>query len=171
MAKQKQVVIIVGSESDLHAINDSKMTEILNAMDISYEISAASAHRHGDELTSYCRQQLRLGTNVFIAVVGLSPGLPGAILAAINRTRPVIGVAVTSMGIPAHLMLPAIAIMPPDCPVAATGVDRQGLDNAAMLAAQIVAAFNPETSQLLETYLQHHTKSAQFDIALPLSRK
>ena len=77
----------------------------------------------------------------------MAAALPGVIAA--NTTVPVIGVPIKGMldGLDALL---SIVQMPPGIPVATVGVN--GALNAGILAAQFVAAANPEVSARLAAY-------------------
>lgn len=50
------IEIIVGSQSDLEILRESKLPGILNHAGVDWNLSILSAHRHSDELTDFCRQ-------------------------------------------------------------------------------------------------------------------
>jgi len=85
-------------------------------------------------------------TDVFIAMAGLSAALPGTIAA--RTLKPVIGVPI-HRGIGLDSLL-SVVQMPPGVPVAAVGLDAS--ENAALLAAQILALSHPEVLQALVAY-------------------
>jgi 5-(carboxyamino)imidazole ribonucleotide mutase len=77
----------------------------------------------------------------------MAAALPGVIAA--STTLPVIGVPIKGMldGLDAML---SIIQMPPGIPVATVGVN--GAQNAAILAAEILALSNPELAEKLKAY-------------------
>jgi 5-(carboxyamino)imidazole ribonucleotide mutase len=85
---------------------------------------------------------------VFIAIAGLSAALPGVIAA--RTYKPVIGVPVSgAVNLDSIL---SVVQMPPGIPVAAVGLDRG--ENAALLAAQILALKDEKVRKALVKYRQ-----------------
>jgi 5-(carboxyamino)imidazole ribonucleotide mutase len=133
---QPQVAILVGSKSDLPAMEEAE-TE-LTERGIRSETRVMSAHREPDVVADYARNAKLRGIRVIIAGAGLSAALPGVVAA--HSELPVIGVPLTSRtsvagGLDALL---SISQMPTGVPVACVGVDNAR--NAAVLAARILAA-------------------------------
>ncbi len=141
------VSIILGSKSDADIAK--KAIEIFNRFDINYDVNVASAHRTPARVIEIINTSHESGVKVFIAIAGLAAHLPGVV--ASHTTRPVIGVPVKAAldGIDALL---SIAQMPGGIPVACVGIGRG--ENAAILAAQIIATGNKE----LERKLADHRK-------------
>lgn len=141
------VSIIMGSTSDLPILE--KAAKFLDEMEIPFEMNALSAHRTPDEVENFAKQAEERGIRVIIAGAGMAAALPGVIAA--NTTLPVIGVPIKGMldGLDAML---SIIQMPPGIPVATVGVN--GAQNAAILAAEILALSNPEISERLKAYKQ-----------------
>ncbi len=141
------VSIILGSKSDADIAK--KAIEIFNRFDINYDVNVASAHRAPARVIEIINNAHESGVKVFIAIAGLAAHLPGVV--ASHTTRPVIGVPVKAAldGIDALL---SIAQMPGGIPVACVGIGRG--ENAAILAAQIIATGNKE----LERKLADHRK-------------
>lgn len=141
------VSIIMGSTSDLPIME--KAAKFLDEMEIPFEMNALSAHRTPDEVEDFAKQAEERGIRVIIAGAGMAAALPGVIAA--NTTLPVIGVPIKGMldGLDAML---SIIQMPPGIPVATVGVN--GAQNAAILAAEILALSNPEISERLKAYKQ-----------------
>jgi len=137
------VQIVLGSKSDMKVAE--KAVTVLKELGVRYKLSVASAHRTPelvDKLVSEAEAE------VFIAIAGLSAALPGAIAA--RTTKPVIGVPVSG---PVNLdAILAIVQMPPGIPVAGVGLDRG--DNAALLAAQIIALKDDKLRKAIEKYRQ-----------------
>lgn len=139
------VSIIMGSTSDLPVME--KAAKFLDEMDITFEMNALSAHRTPQEVEEFAKNAESRGVRVIIAGAGMAAALPGVIAA--STTLPVIGVPIKGMldGLDAML---SIIQMPPGIPVATVGVN--GAQNAAILAAEMLALGNESLSQKLKTY-------------------
>jgi 5-(carboxyamino)imidazole ribonucleotide mutase len=137
-----KVSIIMGSTSDLPVME--KAASALNDFGIPFEINALSAHRTPDEVEKFARGASDRGIKVIIAAAGMAAHLPGVIAAM--TTLPVIGVPIKASleGLDALL---AIVQMPPGIPVATVGIN--GAQNAAILAAQIIATGDKEVAASL----------------------
>jgi phosphoribosylaminoimidazole carboxylase PurE protein len=130
------VGIVMGSKSDMEAME--KAAAELSARDILHELRVMSAHREPDVVAEYAKNAQMRGLRVIIAGAGISAALPGAVAA--HTELPVIGVPLSGRltaagGLDAIL---SIVQMPPGVPVACVGLDNAR--NAAILAAQILAA-------------------------------
>ena len=139
------VSIIMGSTSDLPVME--KAAQFLDEMEIPFEMNALSAHRTPREVEEFASQAEGRGVQVIIAGAGMAAALPGVIAA--STTVPVIGVPVKGMldGLDALL---SIVQMPPGIPVATVGVN--GAQNAAILAAEMLALADPALAQRLKAY-------------------
>ncbi|MFQ6088903.1 MAG: AIR carboxylase family protein [Candidatus Methanofastidiosia archaeon] len=122
------VLIVLGSESDIHVAE--RVKRVLDLEKISYKVEVASAHRDVEKLDELL---LKTKCKIFIAIAGLSAQLPGYI--ASRTEKPVIGVPVSSslLGIDSLL---SIVQMPKGIPVACVGIDNG--ENAAYLALRIL---------------------------------
>jgi len=130
------VGIVMGSESDMEAME--KAAGVLRERGIPHELKVMSAHREPDVVAEYAKSAKSRGLRVVIAGAGISAALPGAVAA--HTDLPVIGVPLSGRltaagGLDAIL---SIVQMPPGVPVACVGLDNAR--NAAILAAQILAA-------------------------------
>jgi phosphoribosylaminoimidazole carboxylase PurE protein len=130
------VGIVMGSESDMEAME--RAAKELRERNIPHELQIMSAHREADTVAEYAKSAKSRGLRVVIAGAGISAALPGAIAA--HTDLPVIGVPLSGRltaagGLDAIL---SIVQMPPGVPVACVGLDNAR--NAAILAAQILAA-------------------------------
>jgi len=134
---EPKVSIIMGSTSDLPVMEAA--AKFLNDMQIPFEINALSAHRTPEKVEEFAKNARQRGVCVIIAAAGMAAHLPGVIAAM--TTLPVIGVPIKASldGLDALL---AIVQMPPGIPVATVGIN--GAQNAAILAAEILAVADPE---------------------------
>jgi len=137
------VQIVLGSKSDMKVAE--KAVSILKELGVKYKLTVASAHRT-PELVD--RLVAEADAEVFIAIAGLSAALPGVIAA--RTTKPVIGVPVSgAVNLDSIL---SVVQMPPGIPVAGVGLDRG--DNAALLAAEIIALKDEKVRKALEAHRQ-----------------
>ena len=134
------VSIIMGSTSDMPVME--KACQMLNDLQIPFEVNALSAHRTPEAVENFARNAAGRGVKVIVAAAGMAAALPGVIAA--NTTLPVIGVPIKGMldGLDALL---SIVQMPPGIPTATVGVN--GAMNAAVLAAQILALSHEDIAQ------------------------
>lgn len=155
------VSIIMGSTSDLPVMD--KAAQLLNDLEIPFEINALSAHRTPAEVEAFAQQAAGRGIKVIIAAAGMAAALPGVIAA--NTTLPVIGVPIKGMldGLDALL---SIVQMPPGIPVATVAVN--GAMNAAILAVQMLALTDKSIAQRNANYkanLKNKIVKANEDLA------
>ena len=146
MADQKPVVgIIMGSKSDLGVMEGC--TAELEALGVPYELVIASAHRTPAKVHEWASTAADRGIKVIIAAAGMAAALPGVIAA--STPLPVIGVPIKGMldGLDAML---SIIQMPPGIPVATVGVN--AAQNAAILAAEMIALADEEVAQKVEAW-------------------
>lgn len=131
------VSIIMGSTSDLPVME--KAAQLLNEMQVPFEMNALSAHRTPEAVEEFAKNARVRGIKVIIAAAGMAAHLPGVIAA--STTVPVIGVPIKSSfdGMDALL---AIVQMPPGIPVATVGVNASL--NAAILAVQMLSLEDKE---------------------------
>jgi 5-(carboxyamino)imidazole ribonucleotide mutase len=137
------VQIILGSKSDLKVAE--RAVSILKELGVKYKVSIASAHRTPELVDKLVSEA---DAEIFIAIAGLSAALPGVIAA--RTIKPVIGVPVSgAVNLDAIL---SVVQMPPGIPVAGVGLDRG--DNAALLAAEILALKDEKVRRSLLKYRQ-----------------
>ena len=155
------VSIIMGSTSDLPVME--KAARFLDEMEIPFEINALSAHRTPREVETFASESAGRGLRVIIAGAGMAAALPGVIAA--GTTLPVIGVPIKGMLDGLDAMLSLIQ-MPPGIPVATVGVN--GAQNAAILAAEMLALSDPALAEKLRAYkegLKEKIVKANADLA------
>jgi 5-(carboxyamino)imidazole ribonucleotide mutase len=142
---EPQVSIILGSTSDLPVMK--KAADFLNDMKIPFEINALSAHRTPEEVEKFAENAEGRGILVIIAAAGMAAHLPG-VIASMTKI-PVIGVPI-NVSLDGLDALLAIVQMPPGIPVATVGID--GAQNAAILAARIIATADKVLAQRLNEF-------------------
>lgn len=147
-----RVFIVLGSKSDLPVAE--KATAVLKDFSISYEMCVASAHRTPERVKNLVENS---DADVFIAIAGLSAALPGVV--ASFTIKPVIGVPVSGKLNLDSLL--SVVQMPGGVPVAAVGLDRG--DNAAVLAAEILAVGDDELKTLLIKYRERQAEKVLED--------
>ncbi|TMA60263.1 MAG: 5-(carboxyamino)imidazole ribonucleotide mutase [Deltaproteobacteria bacterium] len=130
-----QVGIVMGSDSDWETMEGA--AERLAAFEIPYEVQVVSAHRSPKAVMQYAQTARRRGLFVIIAGAGGAAHLGGVVAA--YTTLPVIGVPVASTPLQGLDALLATVQMPGGVPVATVAIGRPGAENAAVLAAQILA--------------------------------
>ncbi|RLF15111.1 MAG: 5-(carboxyamino)imidazole ribonucleotide mutase [Thermoprotei archaeon] len=135
------VAVIMGSESDRPIAE--RALKVLNELSIPHDVAVLSAHRDPKKLEEYLASS---PAEVYVAIAGLAAHLPGFI--ASRTLKPVIGVPVSAKlgGLDALL---SIVQMPRGVPVACVGIDNG--ENAALLAAQILALKYPEIADKLKS--------------------
>ena len=139
------VSVIMGSTSDLPIME--KALNLLNDMEIPFEVLALSAHRTPAQVEEFARGAKARGVKVIIAAAGMAAHLPGVIAAM--TPLPVIGVPIKSTLEGMDAML-AIVQMPPGIPVATVGIN--AALNAAILATQMLALADDAVAAKVEAY-------------------
>lgn len=139
---EPKIMIMLGSASDF-AIAE-KAIDILETMQIPYDLHVASAHRTHQKVKQIVTESTDNGVEVFMGIAGLSAHLPGIIAA--NTHKPVVGVPV-KVKLEGLDALFASAQMPQGAPVATVGIDRG--ENGAILASQIIGIRNDEVRRNL----------------------
>lgn len=141
-----QVGIIMGSQSDWPTMKAA--AEILDELGIPYEAKIVSAHRTPDRLWDYGKTAVPRGLKVIIAGAGGAAHLPGMMA---SKTRvPVIGVPVQTKALSGVDSLYSILQMPKGYPVATMAIG--GAANAGLMAAAILATFDPTVAAKLDAW-------------------
>lgn len=134
----------MGSASDLPIVR--KAADMLDTLEVPYEVHVYSAHRTPDQAADFTRNARANGIGVIIAAAGMAAHLAGAVAA--NTTLPVIGIPLTSSNLDGMDALLSTVQMPPGMPVATVAIN--GAKNAAILAAQIISLTDPELAARIE---------------------
>ncbi len=139
----KKVAVIMGSDSDLPVVE--KALDTLKALEVPFEVHIFSAHRTPVEARAFSLAAYDNGFGVMIAAAGKAAHLAGAIAA--NTVLPVIGIPIKSSTLDGLDALLSTVQMPSGIPVATVAID--GAENAALLAAEIIAIGEPALYQKL----------------------
>lgn len=138
-----RVGIVMGSRSDMEAAE--KVAAVLDMLGVPAEIRVISAHRSPALLGRWAEDAPRRGIRVFIAIAGLAAHLPGVLAA--QTSQPVVGLPMPGGVADGLDALLSIVQMPKGVPVATVGVGNA--ENAALLAAQILAVGDPDLASRL----------------------
>ncbi len=140
----KKVGIVMGSDSDLPILE--KAADMLEKLEIPFEMHVFSAHRTPDEARDFARGARERGFGVLIAAAGMAAHLAGAVAA--NTTLPVIGIPCRGPVLDGMDALLATVQMPTGIPVATVAIN--GGANAALLAAQMLAIEDAQLAARLD---------------------
>lgn len=147
------VGIIMGSRSDWPTMQYA--AEMLDKLQVEYEVKVVSAHRTPDLLFDYSKQAEQRGIKVIIAGAGGAAHLPGMV--ASQTVLPVLGVPVKSRALNGLDSLLSIAQMPGGVAVGTLAIGDAGAKNAGLLAAQILGTHNAELQQRIAQFRQEQT--------------
>ena len=142
--EQKKVAVIMGSDSDWPVVE--KAVRQLKELGIGVEVRVMSAHRTPEQAREFAVNARKNGFGAIIAAAGKAAHLAGALAA--NTTLPVIGIPVKSSTLDGLDALLSTVQMPSGIPVATVAID--GAQNAALLAAEILAAADDELAAKLD---------------------
>lgn len=140
-----KVLILMGSKSDAEVMGEVSRT--LSALGVPCTTTVASAHRSPERTQKLAREAEEQGYSVIIAGAGAAAHLAGVVAA--ETVLPVIGVPLASSPLSGLDSLLSTAQMPGGVPVATMAVGKAGAQNAAYLAAQILALSDPKLKKRL----------------------
>lgn len=145
--EQPMVGIIMGSDSDLPVMKAA--ADFLKEFGISFELTIVSAHRTPRRMIKYATDARSRGIKVIIAGAGGAAHLPGMVASV--TSLPVIGVPVkSSNSIDGWDSILSILQMPNGIPVATVALN--AAKNAAILAANIIGAFDEAVGKKMDDY-------------------
>ena len=147
----KKVAVIMGSDSDFDVV--SAAIDTLRELGIPVEARILSAHRTPEEARKLARTAREAGFGAIIAAAGKAAHLAGALAA--ETTLPVIGIPIKSSTLDGLDALLSTVQMPSGIPVATVAID--GAQNAALLAAQILAVADDELAARLDAMREEMT--------------
>lgn len=152
-----KVALIMGSKSDAPSL--ASCVKILRSFGVEVEVHVASAHRTPEKVAAFADHARENGFEVIIAAAGKAAHLAGVI--AGHTTLPVIGIPVKSSLMDGLDSLLSTVQMPSGIPVATVAVG--GGDNAAYLAAQMLALKYPELAQKLDAHRREMAEAIEAD--------
>lgn len=150
-----RVGIVMGSDSDMAVM--AKAAEILDKLEVSYEMRIISAHREPEVFFEYAKTAEEKGFKVIIAGAGMAAHLPG--MCAAIFPMPVIGIPMHTTSLGGRDSLYSIVQMPSGIPVATVAIN--GGANAGILAAKILAVSDGELLKRLKDYMKSLEENVQ----------
>ena len=151
------VGVVGGSRSDFPILE--KATALLEMLEIPCELRVVSAHRTPDHLFRYAETAASRGIRVIVAGAGGAAHLPGMLAA--KTPLPVIGVPIPTQHLGGLDSLLSIVQMPRGIPVATVAIGNA--ENAALLAAEILALVDPAIGRRVERYRADQARSVLDD--------
>jgi 5-(carboxyamino)imidazole ribonucleotide mutase len=148
------VGVVMGSKSDYEVL--SAAVEVLRELEIAHETKIVSAHRTPDRLFEYAETARARGLRVIIAGAGGAAHLPGML--ASKTLVPVLGVPVATTQLNGMDSLLSIVQMPKGVPVGTLAIGKAGAANAALLAAEMLAATDAALYERLAAWRKARTK-------------
>lgn len=147
---KKVVSIIMGSDSDLPVMRQA--AEVLEALNIGFELTIISAHRTPERMMDFAKNAHTRGIKAIVAGAGGAAHLPGMV-AAISPL-PIVGVPIkSSNSIDGWDSVLSILQMPGGVPVATVALN--GAKNAGILAAQIVGSSDKDVLERIVQYKEN----------------
>ncbi len=147
------VGIIMGSKSDWPTMKHA--ADMLDLLEVPYEVNVVSAHRTPDLLFEYAKSAESRGLKVIIGGAGGAAHLPG--MCASQTVLPVLGVPVKSRALNGIDSLLSIAQMPGGIAVGTLAIGDAGAKNSGLLAAQILATSDSELTKRLHQFQKNQT--------------
>ncbi len=140
-----EVVVLLGSANDFPHLQPA--VEMLAQLGVPFRLHVTSAHRTPRRTEALVRQAEADGCRVFICAAGMAAHLAGVVAA--QTVRPVLGVPLPGGVLDGVDALLATVQMPGGVPVATFAVGSAGARNAAVFAAQVLAATRPDLAERL----------------------
>lgn len=150
------VAVVMGSKSDWPTLEPA--VQRLRALEIPCEHRVVSAHRTPALLASFAREAAGRGVKIIIAGAGGAAHLPGMLAA--QTELPVLGVPVESRALKGIDSLLSIVQMPRGIPVGTLAIGPAGAENAALLAAAILALSDDALRERLREFRARQTAEA-----------
>ncbi|MEI8396848.1 MAG: 5-(carboxyamino)imidazole ribonucleotide mutase [Rhodospirillaceae bacterium] len=151
----------MGSQSDWATMTHAAST--LQTLGVPFETRIVSAHRTPERLYDYATTARGRGLKVIIAGAGGAAHLPG--MTAAMTALPVFGVPIESHALKGMDSLLSIVQMPGGIPVGTVAIGKAGAINAALLAAAVIALFNPEIAAALDLWRERQTAAVALEPA------
>jgi len=148
MAGSPQVLILMGSDSDLPVMREA--ADILERFGVPWEMRISSAHRSPVRTMSLASEAADRGVRIIIAGAGMAAHLAGVIAA--KTTLPVIGVPMPGGALNGVDALYSTVQMPGGIPVATMAIGKPGAKNAGLFAVQVLALTDGRLADALHEY-------------------
>ena len=152
-----RVGIVCGSRSDFPIME--KAVALLGELGVASELRVMSAHRTPELATRYAETAAQRGIEVLIAGAGGAAHLAGVL--ASKTLLPIIGVPIPTQVAGGLDSLLSTVQMPRGVPVATVAIG--GAENAALLAAQIMALHDEALRGRLAAWRRHMTEAILAD--------
>ena len=153
-AAAPRIGVVMGSRSDWETLKPASDT--LDMLGIAHEVQVVSAHRTPDLLFAYAEGARVRGLRAIIAGAGGAAHLPGMLAA--KTAVPVLGVPVASKALNGLDSLLSMVQMPGGVPVATFAIGGAGAMNAALFAAALLAADDPQVARALDDFRRSQTE-------------
>ena len=154
LAAAPRIGVVMGSRSDWETLKPASDT--LDMLGIAHEVQVVSAHRTPDLLFAYAEGARVRGLRAIIAGAGGAAHLPGMLAA--KTAVPVLGVPVASKALNGLDSLLSMVQMPGGVPVATFAIGGAGAMNAALFAAALLAADDPQVARALDDFRRSQTE-------------
>ena len=148
------VGVIMGSRSDWEYM--AAAAEVMDELQIPYELRVLSAHRTPEQTLEYAAAASGRGLKAIIAGAGGAAHLAGVIAA--KTILPVIGVPMPSTTLNGIDSLLSIVQMPKGVPVATMAIGKAGAANAGLFAAAIIALSDTRLGQRLLAWREQRAR-------------
>jgi 5-(carboxyamino)imidazole ribonucleotide mutase len=146
--KNPQVLIVMGSDSDLHVMEEG--AKVLAEFGVPCEMRISSAHRSPKRTAALAEEAAGRGIKVIIAGAGMAAHLAGVMAAA--TVLPVVGVPMEGGALNGMDALYSTVQMPGGIPVATMAIGKAGAKNAGIFAVQILALGDARLTAALSAY-------------------
>lgn len=162
------VAVLMGSDSDRPTMQAT--LDVLESLQIPYEVKITSAHRTPEATHAYVKDADGRGCGVFVAAAGLAAHLAGTVAGL--TLKPVIGVPLDAGPLQGMDSLLSTVQMPGGIPVACVAIGKAGARNAGFLAAQILATADADLAGRLKREREDNAARVQAkDAELQKKRK
>lgn len=148
MKELPQVLIVMGSESDLPVMQEA--ADILERFGVPWEMRISSAHRSPARTMALAAEAAERGIRIIIAGAGMAAHLAGVVAA--KTILPVIGVPMPGGALNGVDALYSTVQMPGGIPVATMAIGKAGAKNAGLFAVQVLALSDEPLSRAMHEF-------------------
>ena len=155
----RKVAVIMGSQSDFETMKYA--LEILENLNIEYDVKVVSAHRTPDRLYEFAKSADKHYCAI-IAGAGGAAHLPGMI--ASMTWLPIFGVPVNATSLNGMDSLLSMVQMPGGVPVCTMSIGKSGAKNAALAVASVIAIYDEKVRGELIEFRSKQTEEVSEEI-------